>query len=95
MPIRDRLYFRFGLYHRRYGRIICAFVEGLIVGTLLLACLLVLAGFVRLTMTVIEDYAAKEWAAQKERAERVKYEKIVLGCLNQGILLIDGKVREC
>ena len=95
MPLRDRLYFRFCLFHKRYGRMVCAFLEGLIVGAILLACLLVLAGFVRITFAIIEDYSAQEWKARQERAERVRYEQIVLGCLNHGVLLIDGKVREC
>ena len=97
MTIRDRLYLRFGLFARRYGRMWCAFLEGLLVGTMLLVAILTLWGATQLVVWAYYTHVSEvvqEHVKQVE-AEKVRYEQIIVACLNDGGYQLDGKMRPC
>lgn len=88
VTIRDRLYFRFGLFHSRYGRMWCAFLEGLIIGTVLLALVATLIGAGRFLWWMAESYTTAEARVVQAQKVAMKYEQVLLACLNGGLVAV-------
>lgn len=97
MRLSDRLYFRVGLFHKRYGRMLCAFIEGFLVGLVVLLALCVLWGAAHVWMWAYERHIAEqtEHRVRQVEKEKWKYERIVLACLNRQWFLADGELMTC
>ena len=81
MKLRDKLYLRFGLFNQRYGRMVCAFIEGLVIGLVLLFCILVIVGFFRLAGYLYSTYTtASQKVVSAEQKARTA-EEMLVDCL--------------
>lgn len=88
MTLRDKLYFRFGLFHQRYGRIWFAFVEGV--------CLFLASVIVGLFIMAVVNLATWWYSALIEehvkaaKQEAASYQNTLLACLNGGVIARAG-----
>lgn len=97
MRLRDRLYFKFGLFHKRHSRMLFAFLEGFLVGLVLLVSLMALYGGARLLTWIyyINVAEAVHEKVQQVEREKVGYERIVLACLNREWFVANGELFTC
>ena len=86
MTIRDRLYLRVGLFFGRYGRMWCAFIEGLVLGFGLLLMLYMIYGAGKVTWYLIDTYTTAHQKVVKAETEAKAWERTVLACLNGQVI---------
>ena len=84
MTLRDKLYFRFGLFHQRYGRIWCALLEGILIAISAFVIGLTVFGLANLAYMVYES--ALEEHARAYKAEARSYQVALINCLNGGVI---------
>lgn len=80
--LHDRLYLRYGLFHRRWGHAIAYMIEFLLVA---FCCALVLAFVLALARYTAHMFLAQERAEQVAQ-EKDSIEKTLLTCLNGGVI---------
>ena len=91
MKLMDRLYLRFGLFHQTHlSRIFAAFVEGLVIGTILLGLLLAIYGAGKLTWWMIGEYQNARHEVDRATQEARVYQTALLACLNGGVIATNG-----
>lgn len=97
MTLHDKLYFRFGLFHRRWGHAIAYMLEFLLVALVCFLVLLCLVGFVRLTYGVYRDYTEAQKKVAQAQAQKVVAEQMLLDCLNGRIVgkAVNGEYVAC
>lgn len=95
MTLRDRLYLRFFLFHRRYGRMWAALLEGV--------CLFITAVVIGLFVMAVVNLATWWYSALIEehvkaaKQEAKGYEQMLVACLNGGVVgrTEDGETIGC
>lgn len=84
--LHDRLYLRYGLFHQRYGHAIAYMIEFVIVAVLATIAMAILAGAIVFTYGVVDGYKQAEARAQKAKQETKEMEKVLINCLNGGMV---------
>lgn len=84
MTIRDRIYFRVGLFHKRHGRMWAAFLEGLLIAVSAIVLGLTVFGLANLAQAVYEGVLHEHAEVYKQQAQ--SYQASLIQCLNGGII---------
>lgn len=84
--LHDRLYLRFGLFHRRWGHAIAYMIEFLIVAVIAAIALAFLIGAVLFTYGMVDGYREAEAKAEKAKQETKEMEKVLINCMNGGLV---------
>ena len=95
MTLRDRLYLRFFLFHKRYGRMWAALLEGV--------CLFIGAVVLGLFIMAVVNLATWWYSAlidehvKAAKQEAASYQRTLLACMNSGVIghTEDGEVVAC
>lgn len=89
--LHDRLYLRFGLFHRRWGHAIAYMLEFAIVAVMAAIAMAILAGGVVFVYGMVDGYRQAETEAVKAKQEAKEVERVLINCLNGGIVGFEGK----
>lgn len=96
MKLRDKLYLRFGLYHRTImARIVAAFLEGLLWGIALLVVFILIVMAAKFSWYLYVSYTTAQQDVVVERQKTVHYERIVVACLNRQWFVANGELFTC
>jgi len=87
--LHDRLYLRYGLFHR-HGHAIAYMVEFVLVAILAAIAFAFLAGAVLLTYGMVDGYRQAEAEAKKAKQEAKTMEKVLITCMNGGMIAVDN-----
>lgn len=84
--LHDRLYLRYGLFHHRYGRHIAYMLEFAIVAALSAIAMIFVTGAMLFIYGMVDGYLEAEAKAEKAEHQRVQYERMLIECLNGGVV---------
>lgn len=84
MPLRDRIYLRFFLFHQRYGRMWAALLEGICVFIAATVIGLALFALANATSWAVDQVIERQTRAAKQEAKT--YQMALINCLNGGVV---------
>lgn len=88
MTLRDRFYFRFFLFHSRYGRMWAAMLAFVAYCLFVAACVAVMWALVQMSVWWYDSSVAEHVKAAKQEA--ASYQRVLLACLNGGVIARAG-----
>ena len=92
MTLRDKFYFRFGLFHKTHlARFIAAFVEGLLLGFCLLVVVLAVMAFGRIAWWAWDELHTAQQKVVNAEKVAMYYQTALINCLNGGLIAVTDK----